>query len=325
MAILFMGTSLADVGLTTGGAVVTTTGANIDTYVSEGIRNGLGNTLEIFFPPEDDFWFSFYFNWVSTSGGAGLGIGIFSAAGDELFRFNGVGNSSTGALRYHNGTVLTTTDQVTGGSYTGLHRVDIHIKIADTGGIFEVYRDGVLDMTLAGVTTDTLRTSATELGRIVCRSFGLAHNDYSGMIIGNEDTRGYRLNQALPNGAGATTGWTGAYTTVDETGFNDADSASTGTLNALSTFAFPAAHADFNTGAWTVRAVAVGFRGVAPHDGSLDIAGVVRTASTDYASAGLDVPPAYRGMTAIWDVNPNTGVDWLFADASAAQVGVKAV
>lgn len=325
MTILFAGTSHADVQQT-GSADVHTTAANLDTYVLEGLRCAIGggNGFEIKIEPKDDLWMSFYSMWSSSTGSAGVGVAFIGyETGVEIFRVSGNGNASTVGLGYHNGTSLQLA-AVLGSSFSGLHRFDVHLKMADTGGIFEVYKDGVLDAQLSGITTDTILTDATKIGRIGFNNMALGHSIYSAIIIADEDTRGMRLEQKLPSAAGATTSWTGAYTTVDETGIGDNDYAWSATLNAISTFTYPASHADFSSG-YGVRAVIAGMRAVAPADGSMKLAGVVRTSGTDYASPDVKALTAYGRAQAIWDVNPNTAAAWTVSAASGSQVGMKVI
>jgi len=325
MAILFVGTSLADMAEMADAPAAWTTSADIDTFVLEGIRlpNGGDHSIGITFPADDEIWLSFYMRWTATSGSAKPGI-QFKSGTTELFNFNGQGNSGIGALSYHNGTSMQIA-VVTGGDYNGLHRVDINIKMADTGGVFKVYRDGVLDLDLTSITEDTIRTAATTLNRITINTFSLSNTVYSSIILANEDTRGMRLTQQLPTGAGATSQWGGTYASIDETGINDTDSISTSVIGDVSTFSFPAIPTDFNSSAWVVKAVAAGLRATATPEGDIDVAGVVRTASTNYETAALDIPPSYIGKQAIWEVNPNTTAAWTYSDASGAQIGVKAV
>jgi hypothetical protein len=324
MTILFVGTSLSDVSETAGNPQTNTTASQKDIDVQEGILCGLGgNTFGITFAEQSELWVSFYMNWQGSAGGASLGVGFFKS-GTELFRFNGQGNSALGALSYNNGSTVVT-DAVVGGDHNALHRVDIHIKMADTGGIFRTYRDGVLDADLSGVTEDTLRTTAAGINRILFRPFSLSNTTYSAIVVATEDTRAFKLVQQLPTGAGASAQWAGNYTAIDETGIGDTDSISTGMIGDVSTFAYGAIPSDYNSAAWQVKAVAAGMRAVATPEGEIDVAGVVRTNNTNYQSAALNVGPTYSGKQTIWETNPNTGAAWNYTDASASQVGVKAV
>jgi len=325
MAIIFVGSSLSDVSEISDSPAVSTTTAHLDTNVVEGISipGNTDHSFGITFDSQSEIWLSFHMRWAAVAGGPKQGI-QFKAGVTELFRFNGHSNSGNSALSYHNGTSLQT-NVVTGGDYAGVHRVDIHIKMADTGGIFEVYKDGVLDINLSSITTDTLRTAATGLDRITFSTYSLGSTTFSAIVIATEDTRGFKVVQQLPSGAGATSQWSGAYTSLDETGINDGDSISSSVIGEVSTFAFPAIPTDFDTSAWAVKAVVAGLRVVATPEEDIDVAGVVRTASTNYETAALDAKPAYNGRQAIWEVNPNTATEWTYTDASAAQVGVKTV
>lgn len=328
MAILFAGTSLSD--FTLGGSPTEYTSSNKDTYVAEGIQCA-GNTQSIArldLPVSyDDIWVSFY---MAHSGGTGTvqtGISFYGTAfstTNPLVRLNGGSGNTTMFGEYWNGTAMTNfATSLTSSGMNGLHRYDIHCKIADSGGVFEVYRDGVLDLSWAG--GDTKYTVATGVNRITFGTAGVGTTQFSAIIVATEDTRAMRMTQQLPNAAGALSQWSGAYTDIDETGFNDADLISTSVTGNISTFAFPAINAAFNSPSYEVAAVIESIRASSSVAADTDVAAVIRTSGTNYESGALGVNASVGTFQHVWNVNPNTSLAWTYSQASGAEIGVKQV
>lgn len=130
---------------------------------------------------------------------------------------------------------------------------------------------------------------------------------------------------SLPNGAGATTGWTpsaGAnWQCVDEQPNNgDTDYVAAASAPLTDTYACPAPAPS------GVIPYAVGVEVVARKDdaGTNDLDLVVRSGGSDYASG---VPgtltTTWQRFRRIWDLDPDTGLAWTLADAHAVQPGVR--
>lgn len=325
MAIIFAGSSLAELILANGPTAYT--GANKYQYVSEGIETQ-GPALAILDLPtaKSDFWLSFYAAHASATGTSHTGLSFFNKAYSQtsaLFGLSGGSNSTTMNAYYWNGSGSVNFDNGSPSGMAGLQRYDIHVKIADSGGIFEVYRNGILDIELTG--GDTKFTSATGIDRITFGTLGVGTSQYSAIIVADEDTRGYRLAQSLPSGAGATSGWSGSYTDIDETGINDSDTISTGVLNSVSTFNFAAINSAFNSSAFEVVAVVEAIRASSSPSIAVDVAAVIRSGGTDYPTPGLGTESIIGTYQVIWPTDPATSAAWTYASANSAQLGVKQV
>ncbi len=154
--------------------------------------------------------------------------------GMQLDADNGIFN-----LEYWNGSGFTElspdlnmTNDVTGGN-----RIDMHWRIADSGGIFEVYVDGRFITSFEG---DTLN-GFTQFDRALIRSPSNFTSDlqtayYSEIIIADVETIGWHLATIEPDGAGNSTTWTGTFSDVDAGSLNDATFVSSGTAEEVEQF-----------------------------------------------------------------------------------------
>jgi hypothetical protein len=133
-----------------------------------------------------------------------------------------------------------------------------------------------------------------------------------------------RVVTLYPTGAGTTTNWTPSagsnYACVDEAIPNETDYVSTGTVNNIDTYAFGNL-----PGAGTVKSVQHFVSAKKENAGLINIASMVRTASTDYASSGKAVSASYGGLLYLYDANPNTSAAWADTAVDGAEFGIKLV
>jgi hypothetical protein len=129
----------------------------------------------------------------------------------------------------------------------------------------------------------------------------------------------------LPNGAGASSGWTPSagsnYQNVDEQP-NDGDTTynSTTTVGAEDTYACPASV----PAGCAVYAVAVEADVRKDDAGTNDADALLRSGGVNYASGSpLSLTTQYQRLTRIWKTDPATGAQWTVANANASQPGVK--
>lgn len=325
MAILFGGTSLADFAIEGATTAIT---SGVDTYVSEGLEvaSGANQGFYLDLPAaETDFWIACYLKVSSGTGTPAMGLAVINTAlgpTTPLFSISADQNSTTPKAFYWNGSTSVLFD--TGASLASLVRWDIHVKISDTAGVFEVYRDGVLDMDFTSVGVDTKLTSAANIDRVLFRAVGVGQTDYSGIIIADEDTRGLRLVQRLPNAAGAESGWTGAYTAIDETSFNDGDFITAATAGLTSTFGFADLPTEF--AASPIAAVILAGRIQGSAVSPTSVQAVARVGGADYARATeTPISTAFGPRQAIFASNPATLNEWAVSEINAAEFGVKSI
>ena len=333
MSILFAGSSLADF-VTANTPTVNTTAANIAPYVKEGVNVGgtTQKTLTCDFDAVADLWAGYHQRVLSTTSGTAVNcIEFFSTAYstvNALFRLRRP-SETTWRLEYYNGSAWVTTEATFGGgpgSDTALHRLDLHLVLSNTVGLFEVYKDGALLAALS--VSDTILTAATTINRIRIYASGYISTttdaQVSGVIVANEDTRPLVLTQLSPTGAGATSGWTGAYTDIDETGFSDVDFIESLTAAQVSTFAFEDMPA--GVASHTIEAVVVAGRGRVGVSSPTSIGAVARVGATDYDNPlEIALDTSYSGFQSIMAINPATSAAWSHAAVNSAEFGVKSI
>lgn len=324
MSILFAGTSIADF-FAAGSPAAETNAAKLNSYCAEGISiisSGDGSSY-IDIAGEADFWLADYLQQTSGSGAAATGLAFWNTAystTNPLFKITAVSGSSIPDLYYWNGSAHVQFDS--GTAVNALSRWDIHVKVADTGGLFELYRNGVLDADFTSVGADTKLTAATTINRISFGCIGVGTTVWSGIIIADEDTRGITLVQRLPNGNGAQTAWTGAYTDVDETGYNDADFITSGVANDVETYTFADLPTEFANS--PIAALIISGRMQGSAISPTGIQGVARIGSTNYAEdTERSLTTTFGPGQVIFAQNPDTASEWTAAAVNAAEFGVK--
>jgi hypothetical protein len=329
MSIIFAGTSVADVQ--TAGTIDTENDPGyVDTYCAESIRaagSGSSNWFFMDIAPQNSLWIGYYQKMIVNANGNSVlpFVQFFNTAystANALLQID-VDDPSTINLEYWNGSAFVTDASIDPNMLNSTKkRIDIHIVLSDTVGKFELYIDGTLTATLT--TSDTIRTAATTIDRITLRSPNVDTIScyYSGIIVADEDTRGMRLVQRLPTGAGAETDWTGAYTAIDEIGINDADFITSATANQTSTFTFNDLPSEFNGS--PIAAVVVSERVQGSAISPTTLQNVARVGSTDYPDdTEHATTTAYGPAQTVFNVNPATLTEWTASTVNAAEFGVK--
>jgi hypothetical protein len=333
MSILFVATSAADFEIT-GTPILTTTATQKGLFVSEGFsfgNNSAGQFAHGKFAATAEIWTSFdgYSGSITTGNADSTwlewGNSVSPGVNQPLFRLKA---NTTGAT---NMDIWNGTTWVTGATVPYIFNVtqrqhfDVHIKMHDTTGIFTIYKDGIL--VGSHTATDTILTAATTLDwmrhRSPGQSFGVSYF-LSAIIIADEDTRAMTVAQSLPTGAGANSAWTGLFSAIDETQFDDTDFIQSDVLNAVSTFATPILPAAVTGGVYSVVAVAISGRMLAKS--GRDIALTLYTNTATYpAAAGVDAPISFNARETIWHTNPATSTTWTASEASTSQIGAKII
>lgn len=321
MAILWAGTSIADIGILGGAPASVNTNYIKSPDVLEGIdaRNS-GDTYTPTFPPASELWFGGYFR--SASGGSGGNnqtiIGFVNPAGQKALRVGYSGSRFT-LLRQSAASAYETLNTGLFGFASAVQRFDAYLKIG-ASGIFRFFVDGQLCAEYLGNTIPFGGASAVT--RVSVGAIDANGVVFSACILADEDTRPLNFYQKLPTGNGAETAWTGDYTAVDETGFNDADFIAATAPNTVETFTFPAHTGDI----LNRKLVTAVLSARARNNGAIaKINGISRIGSTNYESEPhYENSPAFAAQQWYFDVNPATGQPWTVSEINAAQFGVKA-
>jgi hypothetical protein len=247
-----------------------------------------------------------------------------------LFEFRN-GSTVVGTIKENN-TVFqvlrgTSTVLATGTTMISLYQpvlVEARFKPADSGGVFQLKVNGVLDIDFSGDTTDGPTT--IDNIRIYCPTNNGSHFD--NIVIDDAEFPGNTKIQALrPNGAGNSTQWTPSagnnWDCVDEVPASDSDYVATNTLDAVDLYSA----SDLPAEAYSVKCVQVQARaykeGNALNVQNLQLA--CRTHDTNYFSSNKALTTSAKSHANIWQANPNTAEPWTISEVNAMEIGVKAV
>lgn len=259
-------------------------------------------------------------NWTGTtfvlrSGGTALVSLTRNAAGYLEIR------SGSGGTLLATGITPITTDK--------WYLVELHYKLADSGGIAELRLDGNLECTFNGDTKPGNETTFDNLHWVswasgpVCYYDDVVVNDVSGSV-NNSYPGGVKLALLKPTADGATKEWTPSsgsdhYALVDEVPPSGTDYLRATASDLIDLFGLE----DLPPEAQSVKAVALDFHGfkgstVAPSR----IAQIARVGEVDYVQADQDLPLAEGLVRKILDQNP-AGGNWTVAAVNALISGVK--
>lgn len=203
-------------------------------------------------------------------------------------------------------------------------RLDLHLKIADTGGVAQFYVDGTL---VATATSDDTKLTPAVTGIDKAEFAGPVtggDTNWSAIFFADEDTRAMQMIQMLPTGnSTANTAWSGSYTAVDETGFDDADNniaTASGQNKGYTHGALPSTYAS----GYEVKAVILSGRMAKGQNHSMDIKTLLRVGGVNYIGASFGAELTTKAKQIVMPLNPATGLPWTYAEA-ASEFGVACV
>lgn len=323
MSIIAAITSTADLASVGGGGYITTSG-----YIYENVAEGIetSSSFDHLLPSKTaDFWISCYLRKSGNSNSNGFLIlyDTTYSATQGLFALAQTG-TNTGIYRvmYWNGSAWTAVSGETFTLNNGiLYRIDWHVKIANAGGVIELYVNGALVVT--GSIDDTRITdTVTGIDKVRFGNFasGLNSCQWSAMLFADEDTRAMFMAQRLPTGNGANTAWTGEFGDLDERGIIDSDYITSTTAGAKETFTHAALPAAWATG-FSVKAVAVSYRVSAGQNSGVVTKDLQRIGGTDYVGTSLGNNAQITPVQKVYNQSPATSADWTMSEA-ASEFGV---
>ena len=212
----------------------------------------------------------------------------------------------------------------------GWHHLEIVSTIDPSAGTATVYLDGVSVLTITGVNTRASANASVNnlyLGSMTAIvSYTNSGVYYDDLVLadasGGQGQIGAVSVQALiPTGAGAHTDWTASaganYACVVSPANGDTDYVSTGTANAIDTYAM----SDLAVSG-TVLAVAVSIDARDDGGGAGPITPVLRIAGADYLGTSTAIGSSYGVVSSVWSANP-AGGGWDVAAVNALEAGVK--
>lgn len=266
------------------------------------------------FTPTSSAWLSFQFNTnMSTSKYFGVG-----KSGTNSWIGVGADSSSKFYIAKYDGTTLTILATEPTVSWHAACKIDLHIVNYAVSGQAILYVDGIERANYSGDLT-VLSQTTFDIASI-CGSGGYTPC-ISELIISTEDTRLMSLITLYPNAAGTTSGWTGAYTDIDEILITDTDLIYTSTANTEHQFNLSTRPA----GTFISKAVKVATRAAKALTNGKDIQIGLRTGTTTALSATKTLDYYYSTQEYLTQVNPETGNPFTSGEIDALQVAVKAI
>lgn len=210
--------------------------------------------------------------------------------------------------------------------------IEFAATIDNAAGTVDVRVDGISVLSLTG--QDTQVSANANATGVVIGSTGTEDTDFDDVYVcdttggANDDFLGdMRVDALLPNGAGATTGWTASagnnYACVDDTAPNDdTDYVSTDTVNAVDTYAFP----NLPNAGGAIQGLQVLVSCKKEDAGACSIAPVVRPVATDRVGTTVAVGTTYAyHARQCYDTSPETGIAWTESEFNGSEFGVKKI
>ena len=244
--------------------------------------------------------------------------------------------ASTGILFAWRGTTATVLGAPAGAlTANAWNYVEVKVTISDTVGVVAVRLGGA---SVLNLTAQDTRNAGNATANIVQLgpggSMGALSLHYDDIYIldatgtvNNDFLGDCKVEQLLPNGAGATTAWTPSagsnYTCVDDVPPNgDTDYVSSATAGQTDTYAY----GDLSVAtSGTVKAVQATASCRKDDAGARTLALVARPGSTDRVGATQSVLDTYSMLAQVWDQNPDTSTAWTVAAVNASSFGQRLI
>lgn len=199
----------------------------------------------------------------------------------------------------------------------GINKFDMQFVYGESGSI-KVYLDTVLVIDYSG---DTRISAASGFSSVSVHGHSASSSgSLSELIVADEDTRLMSLVTLAPNGAGDVNDFTGAYTDVDETSIDRADTIHTATAGDV----FTCALSDLPSGSFAVKAVNVVADAVDASAG-LDLKLGVRSGATTSTGTAIPLSGAWETKSRLMNTNPVTSAAWTPTEVDALQLAIETV
>lgn len=266
-------------------------------------------------------WYGhFNFNFTNPYSNGHVLLDVKDSTGNPWVSLRCKGGSPTWGLYYNSGTVAAPVWTQLGADITMAQnsapypRLDVVVVIGATGNhTASVYNKEALVAT--GTFTQALFTNIRSM-----RGYGGQLYGFFSEIAMTEglSTIGARIGCSTSNAAGTNSGFTGAYTDLNDTSdttLNTSGVAGQKTTYNVSDLTVPANN--------VIRAVFQWIRGKNDGSSPQNIKPVVRSGGADYVAAANapGISGALGPLPARYDVNPATGLNWTQAEYNAAEFG----
>jgi len=300
-----------------GGAVATTTSGDLNPYSEEGIQLRNWTTPVVpFYSNASDIWIAFHYKRAVL--GSDSDFYFRDESGTNIYRLTMVNQSTTTYFQIWDGSTWTTLATFSIG--TTVARYDVHIVRAQSGGVVEIYRDGLL---IDSYTGDTQRISGSDF----MSSFYISHERdayLSGFFIADEDTRAMEYVELRPGGYGTYIEWDGSHTDVDGYGLDDSNYIQTYNNAKKMTFVLDTITTDFDAN-YDVVAVGVTCRATKGTDATEGLKLMVKSATGEAQGSLETLSTGKLPYRALFTTNPDTAAAWTVAEVKNAEIGVEAI
>ena len=206
--------------------------------------------------------------------------------------------------------------------------IEVHIKIADSGGRIEVKVDGVQDIDYTGDTKPGADTQFDKV-RLGVGPYAIWTTTayFDNFIADDADWIGDTKIQAIsPSGAGNSSGWTASagsnFECVDEIPASDTDYVSINAVDTVDTYVAQALSGSIDS----IKCVQMQSRTRtegSPTPTQLQL--VARAGGSNYFSASETVPVAEKGLYNLWELNPDDSAAWEASDVNSMEMGIKSI
>lgn len=277
-----------------------------------------------------EFWLHFEVYAVGNlSANGGTGLSFYSAAGELQYAF--MGTATGGQMHFYKSTNNTTfnTRMGTGDvifAPSARHVVDVQVKNAASGGIFNVFLNGTLTASFSG---DTSTNGANAVRYIRFRTPTINNTwQISQVVAADMPTVGWKVQELWPvTGTQTFNQWTGTFSDCDDFGLNfaKADSIYANTNGFTESFVVndvPAGASNMFVAAVAISARAVTAVGsaVQTFTPGVEVGGVFYEGG-DYVITPTD---GEQIIQTIFHQNPATASGWTQSNVNAMQIGVRA-
>jgi hypothetical protein len=323
MSIVFAGGELGDFAISGEVFANTTTIYYSTAYARCSIEVNATGALTANFPSPPT-WVSFRFRGsldITTNNRSFL---LLKSGGNNVMRIAATGANSTFRAERWNGTAwVQFGSNIVFSNITGGIRQFIVKCVTAASGSIDVYaREGASISNVASYSGDL-----STLGDVTSAEFRSLSSDsairtyVSEIIAATHSLFDARLKTLNLTAAGASSEWTGALTSINGTGFNDANFISSDTAGQTSTYAA----ADLPTDSLFVDTVLVSGRMRRTEEGPQGAQGVVRVGSTNYTQNFPALGEAFGPRQALFGVDPSTSAPWTKTAVDALEIGIKSV
>lgn len=201
------------------------------------------------------------------------------------------------------------------------YKLDVAVDSYGASGRVRVFLDQALIIdTGAGVNIAAGGSTSLNVAYFSTLRSASVDTAWSEVIVADEDTRPLAVKTLVPNGAGDTSQWTGAYTDVDETAADAVDILTSGTAAQITNMDCTGMPTGW--GGLTVRAVKVVASALAG-SGPSKLALGVKSGSTQSFGTDQTLTAGYAPYSETFTTNPATGVAFTGAELDAVKLAVR--